>query len=375
MSNIKVLAYYLPQFHPLPENDKWWGKGFTEWVNVAKAKPLFRHHYQPKIPADLGFYDLRLPESRDMQAEYAKQAGVSAFCYWHYWFGKGKRLMNFPFDEVLRLKRPNFPFCLAWANHSWYQKSWTSNNGIFNLSKSKLLIEQQYFGKEDYTNHFYEMLPAFQDDRYFKINNRPVMVIFNPLGGKKGMFSPVTEFMDTWQALTQKEGLQPFFFIGHCYTYEDLKLIREMNFDAINFSMHHIVFPIHKDHSTLFKHFLSGINSRIHIKPTIIKYANAIKKMDVNLWNEEKIYPTIIPNWDHTPRSGNFGRVFQDSTPELFSKHIDSIFKRIINKAEENRIVFLKSWNEWGEGNYIEPDLKYGTQYIDVLAEVLSKYN
>ena len=111
------------------------------------------------------------------------------------------------------------------------------------------------------------------------------------------------------------------------------------------------------------------------IRDTIIKYANAIKKMDVNLWNEEKIYPTIIPNWDHTPRSGNFGRVFQDSTPELFSKHIDSIFKRIINKAEENRIVFLKSWNEWGEGNYIEPDLKYGTQYIDVLAEVLSKYN
>ena len=136
----KVVAYYLPQFHPIPENDEWWGKGFTEWTNVAKAQPLYKSHYQPKIPADLGFYDLRLPQSRALQAEYAQKAGVTAFCYWHYWFGNGKKLLNLPFEEVVNSGKPDFPFCLAWANHSWYNKSWTSYKGNVSLTKSKLLV-------------------------------------------------------------------------------------------------------------------------------------------------------------------------------------------------------------------------------------------
>ena len=121
----KVIAYYLPQYHPIPENNKWWGNGFTEWTNVGKAKPLFKGHYQPRVPADLGYYDLRLPDVRQAQADLAKKAGVTAFCYWHYWFGKDKELLEMPLNEVVRLGKPDFPFCIAWANHSWERKDGT----------------------------------------------------------------------------------------------------------------------------------------------------------------------------------------------------------------------------------------------------------
>ena len=152
----RVIALYLPQFHPIPENDAWWGKGFTEWTNVAKAKPLFKGHYQPHIPADLGFYDLRLPEVREAQAELAREAGIEGFCYWHYWFGNGRRLLERPFNEVLESGKPDFPFCLAWANHSWSSNSWKKG---FALQKNTLLLEQTYPGEQDYIDHFHAVLP------------------------------------------------------------------------------------------------------------------------------------------------------------------------------------------------------------------------
>lgn len=371
MSNIKVLAYYLPQFHPTPENDEWWGKGFTEWVNVAKARPLFKGHKQPHIPADLGFYDLRLPESRTMQAEYAKKAGISAFCYWHYWFGNGKRLLNYPLDEVIRLGEPDFPFCLAWANHSWYKKSWVAGKGIFNLNKSQLLIEQKYLGKNDYKQHFETMLPAFKDRRYFRIDNRLVFVIYAPQD-----IPNIDNFMECWNELAQKHGLNGFYFIAHCYVAELLNKIRSMPFDAINFSMHHEAFPnARENHSNFISTIQTGIRRRIQIKPITMDYSKLIQRMDTSLWDEENIYPTLIPNWDHTPRSGNFGRVFLNATPELFAKHIDMTFKRLVKKEEKNQVVFIKSWNEWGEGNYLEPDLEFGTRRIEELSKILNSYN
>ncbi len=375
MSGIQVVAYYLPQFHPTPENDEWWGKGFTEWVNVAKARPLFRNHRQPHIPADLGFYDLRMPEARAMQAEYAKRAGISAFCYWHYWFGNGKRLLNKPFDAVLRSHEPDFPFCLGWANHSWYKKSWTADKGLFNISQSQLLVEQLYPGKVDYVNHFYTMLPAFNDKRYFCIENRPVFVIFQPLGDyKQGGKQAVLEFMECWQELARKEGMPPFFFIGHCVYAHQLMEIQSMGFDAVNYSMHHMVFPVNDNYSNRLMTMMTKLRRSFSIKPTVIDYADAVKKMDVDIWNEETIFPTLIPNWDHTPRSGNFGRVYINATPQLFAKHAEAICRRVSLKADRNKVVFLKSWNEWGEGNYLEPDLEYGTERIDALAAVLKKY-
>ena len=174
--NPRIIAFYLPQFHPFKENDEWWGKGFTEWTNVGKAKPLFKGHNQPRVPTELGYYDLRLPIVREQQAEMAREAGVEAFCYWHYWFGNGKRLIADIFDEVLYSGKPDFPFCLGWANHSWYAKNWNADGTTTN----KLLIEQTYPGIEDEKMHFAFLLKAFKDKRYTKVNGCPLFYIFDP---------------------------------------------------------------------------------------------------------------------------------------------------------------------------------------------------
>src|SRR5690606_30741117 len=173
MGKVKAIAFYLPQFHPIKENDEWWGKGFTEWTNVAKAKPMFPGHYQPHIPADLGFYDLRLSEARIAQADLAKKYGISAFCYWHYWFGNGRRILERPFQEVLESGTPDFPFCLAWANETW--------SGIWHGNPKTILVEQVYPGEQDYIDHFNSILPAFKDKRYFKVDGKPLFMVYKPM--------------------------------------------------------------------------------------------------------------------------------------------------------------------------------------------------
>ena len=174
MSRPRLISFYLPQFYPTPENDEWWGKGFTEWTNVGRAKPLFKGHYQPRVPADLGYYDLRIPEVREQQAALAKEAGIEGFCYWHYWFA-GRRLLDTVFKEVVESGKPDYPFCLCWANHSWYAKTWDPK------VPDKLLIEQTYPGEQDYIDHFYAMLPAFKDERYMRVNGKPIFGLFSPL--------------------------------------------------------------------------------------------------------------------------------------------------------------------------------------------------
>ena len=170
INKARVIAFYLPQFHPIPENDEWWMKGFTEWTNVGKARSLFPGHYQPKVPADLGYYDLRVPETRQAQADMAREYGIEGFCYWHYWFGNGKRLLERPFNEVLASGKPDFPFCLAWANESW--------KGFFHGVKTKqALITQLYPGEDDYIAHFETVLPAFKDPRYITVDDKPVFMI------------------------------------------------------------------------------------------------------------------------------------------------------------------------------------------------------
>ena len=202
----RVIAFYLPQFHPIPENDKWWGKGFTEWTNVAKAKPLFRGHDQPRIPADLGFYDLRMPEVREMQAELACEAGIEGFCYWHYWFGNGRMLLERPFREVLDSGKPKFPFCLGWANHSWSTKTWIDKKGAVG---NAVIAEQTYPGVDDYRMHFDYLLPAFKDRRYIKVDGKPIFVIFAPLD-----IPDVSSFISLWRRLAQEAGLNGIHFVG-----------------------------------------------------------------------------------------------------------------------------------------------------------------
>lgn len=374
MEKPKVIALYLPQFHPMKENNEWWGEGYTEWTSVAKAKPLFKGHEQPKIPANLGFYDLRLSETRVKQAELAKQAGISAFCYYHYWF-EGRELMERPFNEVIDAGAPDLPFCLAWANHDWYNKGWINSNKRVELVP-KLLIKQTYAGVEDYTRHFYSLLKAFKDPRYFKLHDKLVFMIYAADG-----VPDLELFIETWRELARKENLPGFYFITHFdrpTLYYSAETFLAKGLDAINLSF------LHRPFQTWFSELLKNnkfLNlwyqrwqSHVHFAPEVVQYKDAIKKLDDDLFENDKIIPTIIPNWDHTPRSGRFGRVFQNSTPELFKEHVNQVLQRIKKKNVEDQVIILKSWNEWGEGNYLEPDLKYGCQYIDALKECLDNF-
>ena len=207
-SKVRVIAFYLPQFHPIPENDMWWGKGFTEWTNVGKAKPLFRGHYQPRVPADLGYYDLRLPEIREAQADLAREAGIEGFCYWHYWFGNGKQLLERPFNEVLESGNPDFPFCLGWANHTWKTSTWTQKNGA---RADNIIVEQLYPGREDYKMHFNYVLKAFKDPRYIKVAGKPLFVVFSP----NSIPNCKTDFIEYWQELARLNGLPGIHFVGY----------------------------------------------------------------------------------------------------------------------------------------------------------------
>ena len=377
----RVIAYYLPQFHPIPENDKFWGKGFTEWTNVAKAKPLFKGHYQPRIPADLGFYDLRLPEVREQQAQMAREAGIEGFCYWHYWFGNGKRLLQRPFNEVLQSGKPDFPFCLAWANHSWKTSTW-ENGG-----KDRMIVEQRYLGEEDYTMHFQEVLPSFRDKRYITIEDKPLFAIFDPYN-----FRDVSNFIKTWQRLAKENGLKGIYFIAICNSSSTLQRNADGTLKRVTPNLQ----SSERVYNDLLNLGFDGINSFGKSRAEMLcmgKYMRIVKKLlhqylpflPTHCINYEKItqhffapedswqnvYPSIFPQWDRTPRAGNSEGVYIKATPTSFKKHIQDALNVIKNKDVEHQILFLRSWNEWGEGNYVEPDLKYGHAFLDAIKETI----
>jgi len=358
----EVIAFYLPQFHPIPENDKWWGKGFTEWTNVGSAKPLFKGHYQPRIPADLGYYDLRLPEVREQQSELAKEAGISAFCYYHYWFGNGKQLLEMPLNEVVRLGKPDFPFCICWANHSWYRKNW---NPKANIKELNLIVEQTYPGRKDYIEHFYAIYNILKDKRYYRINDRLLFMIY-----KVQDFPDIKNFKECWQDLAKINGLPSFYFIGYADS-DDISNIDKNNYkycDAVALSL----LESTKTQNIVYRVLKSKLSKLLNYPFLTQKYSNAIKNLSAPIFEDDRIYPVIIPNWDYTPRLNAGGLIYKDSTPELFKQHVKQVLHYISNKSDDNKIIFLKSWNEWGEGNYMEPDIKFGKGYIRALRDALT---
>lgn len=380
----RIIALYLPQFHPMELNDEWWGKGYTEWINVAKAKPLFKGHYQPKIPADLGFYDLRLSETREEQAKLAKDAGIEGFCYWHYWLGKGKTLLDRPFNEVLSSGKPDYPFCLGWANHDWSNELWQKAKAF---KKAKTLLKQTYIESE-YDDHFNDILPAFKDNRYIKVDGKPLFLIYNPYA-----IPNVKIFIDKWQALARKNGLSGIHFVGivsnlsNTSTGKDgsskfkvpslkdaaatrYQQVIEMGFDAVNSRGQYRAELSVKGHFN--KYFYSLIRKLSNVNfVKVFDYRKIIKFLFVPEDRWENVYPTILPNWDRSPRSGKEANIYHNSTPENFRIHLKEAINLVKNKQDEHKILFLMSWNEWGEGNYVEPDLKYGHGYLDVLKEEL----
>lgn len=355
----RVIAIYLPQFHPIPENDEWWGKGFTEWTNVGKAKPLFKGHYQPKVPSELGYYDLRVSETREAQAALAREHGVESFCYWHYWFGDGRRLLERPFNEVLASGKPDFPFCLGWANHSWHDKQFSKDGG------DKLLIEQKYGGEKDYTEHFYALLPAFKDKRYTCVDGKPLFLIYAPFD-----MPDVTAFMDLWQRLAQENGLKGIHFVGSTHNLSDIETLRAKGFAAVGVAR---LFHVFKKEFSLIHRAYVKLMRIVFKSGRILDYEFCSKYFTGEEDRLEYCYPSIFPNWDHSPRSGRSGHILHNANPKAFKKHVKDVINHVKHKPKEQQIIFLRSWNEWGEGNYIEPDLKYGRQFLEALKEALNE--
>ena len=356
MSRPRIIAFYLPQYYPTVENDEWWGKGFTEWTNVGNAKPLFKGHYQPRVPADLGYYDLRIPEVREQQALLAQDAGIEGFCYWHYWFS-GRRLLDRVFSEVVESGKPDFPFCLCWANHSWYQKTWNPNK------PNKLLIEQDYPGIQDYIDHFYAMLPAFRDKRYMRVNGKLIFGFFAPWD-----FPELDLFIDTWNRLAEENKLKGFYFWGYALKKNQYSNYLSQGLDGIVFE--NILTP--ENHNIAKKIFIQT-KRRILGIPHLTEYDEYVRAVMASYEVSEQIHPCIDPNFDHSPRSGNKGIILINSTPKKWGDLCYNIFRTVSTRAPENNLVFIIAWNEWGEGNYLEPDLKYGKQYLFELRKAIDK--
>lgn len=381
----RVIAFYLPQYHPIKENNEWWGKGFTEWMNVAKAKPLFKGHVQPHIPTDLGFYDLRMPEVREEQAELAREAGIEGFCYWHYWFSKGKKLLERPFNEVLASGKPDFPFCIGWANETWSNRSWKAKSKSI---KDATLMEQTYVESE-FDDHFYEVLPAFKDKRYITVDGKPLFLIFSPYA-----MPDQKTFIERWRHLASENGLSGIHFVGITNNISMREIgsynIGKARIPSFNEAALH--------YNYLLERGFDAINSRGQLRAEMMagsRFNSILKKVvekvfhydmlsrftqhsiNKNLFVKEdsweNVYPTILPNWDRSPRSGKKAVIYTNSTPEEFRHQVDAAIDLVKDKQDEHKIIFLKSWNEWGEGNFMEPDMQYGHGYLEALKAALTE--
>lgn len=341
MKRPKTIAMYLPQFHPIPENDAWWGRGFTEWTNVARATPLYPGHYQPHVPADLGFYDLRLAESREAQAALARDHGIDAFCYYHYWFA-GRRILERPFNEVLASGKPDFPFLLCWANESW--------TGVWHGLPGKKLIEQTYPGIDDFVAHFQALLPAFRDKRYLTIDGKPMFLIWKPQ-----QLPDARHFTDLWRGLAKAAGLPGLHLVGVKHNFLDWTA-ESMGLDAV------------------LRVFMPAAVKNMHQGkqyPAIYDYEDIYRQFLPPDPADGKTYPSVLPNWDNTPRSGVNGVVLEKASPALFRKQLRLAIEWAQGMPDNDRFIFIKAWNEWAEGNHLEPDLRYGCQYLEVVRSEL----
>lgn len=361
MSNkIKPIAIYLPQFHPIPENDEWWGKGFTEWTNVVKAKPRFGGHYQPHLPADLGFYDLRLEEARLAQEKMAKAYGIHGFCYYHYWF-TGKRVLQEPLDRKLKNPKEDLPFMMCWANENWTR--------IWNGGYSDVLLQQNYSEEDDY-NHIQVLIQYFRDDRYIKVNGKPVFVIYRPK-----FFPNIEKTIEVWRDEVKKAGF-PDLYLGFSQNFEHQYEPKTKGFDfAFEFQPNFlntstkISFP-----RTFLEKVIRRIKKKINIKVPALNYymdysSFVVKQTEKDF--KENVYPGITPMWDNSARRKESPFILHDSTPEKYKKWLSYIKENYPWNTVPENFLFINAWNEWAEGNHLEPCQKWGTAYLQATKDVL----
>lgn len=356
--NIRAIAFYLPQFHPIPENDEWWGKGFTEWRNVAKAKPLFPGHYQPHIPADLGFYDLRLSEAREAQAALAQEYGIHGFCYYHYWFN-GRRILERPFNEVLASGKPDFPFCLCWANENW-TKVWDGGD-------KHVLLEQRY-GDEDDLALIESLIPVFCDPRYIRINGKPLFLVY-----RTELLPDPARTAKIWREAARQAG------IGELYLARVENFVsgidpHSIGFDAaVEFAPDGVNMGKPKFRGT-FHELLAkvGFLPKAYLENRVVNY-NAVADGMLNRPEPEfKRFRCVTPMWDNSARRKKNARIVAGSSPEKYENWLKQIVNRTSKRLDgDERIVFINAWNEWAEGCHLEPDLKWGHAYLEATRRAL----
>jgi len=344
-ADVRLIAFYLPQFHPTEENDRWWGKGFTEWTNVTKAQPLFEDHYQPHLPTDLGFYDLRLRETRQEQNALARQYGIDAFCYHYYWFS-GKRLLHKPLDDMLADPTSNFPFCLCWANEAWTRR--------WNAAEHDILIAQQYLPGDDLK--FIESVePFLRDPRYVRVNGRPLLIVYRPHHIPDG-----AAWAETWRRHCRDVGIGEIHICG-ALTHGH-KTVAKLGYDsAVEYPPHNAWAPS-KNLQIRFHNPFSG---------NVLDYPEVADSFVENEYPNEKVFRTVMPAWDNAARTGSRATVFVNGTPANYEVWL----RRAVEKTERERepaerIVFINAWNEWAEGCHLEPDRRYGRGFLEATRRV-----
>jgi hypothetical protein len=354
----RLVALYLPQFHPTPENDEWWGTGFTEWRNVAKARPLFRGHPQPRLPGRLGFYDLRLPDTRAEQAELAHHYGVEAFCYWHYWFD-GRQLLNRPFDEVLRSGEPDLPFCLAWANEPW-TRTW--------LGQGEALVEQTYSPADDLA-HARWLVEAWGDPRWLRVDGRPVFVVYCPHA-----LPDARRTADTLRSEAVRVGLPDPLLLGMNAKNKWVDS-RDLGFDGtVDFRPQLSDLPFY-DLARPTKGKVRR-NLRLGVRDPRLRVYSADEALALMDRRRSKLSHPIIPcvfaGWDNTPRRGRNATIVVGYTAEKFAASLESAVALVAAKPPAERLVFVNAWNEWAEGNVLEPDVTEGVARLDAMLSVVA---
>jgi len=354
----RLLAFYLPQYHTIPENDEWWGEGFTEWRNVSKTEPLFSGHYQPHVPAELGFYDLREETTRIAQADLARQYGIEGFCYYHYWFS-GRRLLEHPLQELLRTGKPDFPFCICWANESWTRR-WDGD-------EQEVLMKQEYSDEDD-LRHIQSLLPVFADKRYIRVNGKPLLLVYRT----ENIPDPAGT-AEIWRQEARKAG------VGELYLCRVESFFKcdpgDINFDAaVEFA------PdwwnkgprLRSDSELLSQADLDLMevcdNNYVH------SYQGLAESMMAKATPEYKWFRCVTPSWDNWARRHEGASIFLESSPEKYknwlSGLVDDSNDRLLG---EERLVFVNAWNEWAEGNHLEPCDHWGNRYLSALQEAIKE--
>lgn len=348
---VRAICFYLPQYHPIPENDEWWGEGFTEWRNVAKATPNFAGHDQPRVPSDLGYYDLRLPEVQARQAALARAYGIHGFCYYLYWFN-GRRVLERPIEQLLAHPEIDFPFCVCWANENW-TRTWDGE-------ENHVLLAQQHSPADDEA-FFTTLLPMLRDPRYIRVDGKPLVAVY-----RVDLFPDVRATAERWRQLARREGIGELHLCAvQFYGIDDP---RPWGFDAaIEFPPHQFIGQ--ENHPDVFPQFTNP-----KFTGWVVDYQKIMSQALRKPEPEYLVYRGVMPRWDNTARRQDTSCIMLNDSVfdyQLWLRRIVAQTRAATRRTPDQRIVFINAWNEWGEGCYLEPDLRNGRAYLDATRNAL----